>query len=141
MEGATDREAKEVTRLTAEQTGISEPKSGLDHFEFRDVTGRLSAEDFSVIGNPVTHLGVAQGLGAETFLKGMCSYGCSVGSRYSTFLSEIGREEAEELHTLVVRAMISGSLTGLSIWLDQRHGPGAFAALFKAATYLDEDGE
>ena len=41
-----------------------------------------------------------------------------------------------ELHDLIIRATLDGNLGPLQTWLDQRYGPGDFAALFRSGTYV-----
>ena len=38
----------------------------------------------------------------------------------------------DDAHSQIVAAMISGEVTPLGAWLDARHGPGAFARMFRA---------
>ena len=132
QEGATDREAASIARHAAQQVGLTIP-DGTDRFLFLDATGQLGCEALSHLprnppepGTPAT---------ADRFLAAMGSYARSVNNRYRAFLAEVGDQDADELHTLITSAMISGSITSLSAWLDARRGPGAFAALFRAATY------
>ncbi|WP_433434523.1 hypothetical protein [Nonomuraea sp. CA-141351] len=124
MEGATDREATALTRWVADSLGYVEPASGIDRFAFLDVTGRLHGghlDELSTHGN--------------AYLSAMASYARSVNLRYDTFLAEIGRDEAADLHKTIVQAMISGHVHHLTAWLDERHGPGTFRSLFRAASY------
>ncbi|MFB9966221.1 hypothetical protein [Sinosporangium siamense] len=139
MEGATDREAKRITRQAAKRGGIVAPKDGPDLYAFRDATDRLSFSDLTTLHDPKVRSRLAQGTVADAYLASMGSYARDVGSRYTAFLREIGRGAAEDLHTLIVRAMVSGSLASLSGWLDQRHGTGAFTAMFRAASYRGEE--
>ncbi|HEX5567781.1 MAG TPA: hypothetical protein VFY14_12780 [Streptomyces sp.] len=138
MEGATDREATAITREAARQAGISEPADTMGRHAFRDVTGRLTPGDLDRLTDPGGLPSVPSDV-AGAFLTSMGSYGRTVKALYEAFLSEIGGEDAEELHDLIVAAMISGSLTALSPWLDQRHGPGAFVRLFRSAAYQGKE--
>lgn len=132
MEGATDREASAIARHAAQHLGITVP-DGIDRFAYLDATGQLTCDTLSRLprngpdaGTPPT---------ADRFLAAMGSYARAVNNRYRVFLGEIGGQDADELHTLIAMAMVSGSVAGLSSWLDARRGPGAFAALFRAASY------
>lgn len=127
MEGATDREARAITRHTAHQAGITEPGAGPDLYAYLDVTGQLTATDTANL--------VAAGDQVDGYLRRMGSYQRGVNAAYATFLAEIGGGEAEDMHRLIVKAMITGSLTALRSWLDNRHGPDAFATLFKSRSY------
>lgn len=132
MEGATDREAAAVARHAAHHLGLAIP-GGTDRFAFLDATGQLTCEALSRL--PRHRPGAGTAPTADRFLAAMGSYARSVNNRYRAFLGEIGGQEADELHTLITTAMISGSVASLSAWLDARRGPGAFAALFRAASY------
>ncbi|MBL1099766.1 hypothetical protein JK363_24470 [Streptomyces sp. 205] len=129
MEGACDREARTITRLTARRLGIARPE-GMAAYVFRDVTGILTTADTAALCRPVPRASPAPTEPAASFLESMGKYQASVNARYGRFLADVGREEAADLHTAVLRAMLSGSLTGLSAWLDRRHGPRSFPALF-----------
>lgn len=131
MEGATDREATTITRRAAQQAGVAEPV-GVGRFAFRDVTGRLTDDDLAGLPSRQDRRSEAT---AEDFLASMGSYARGVNNRYDVFLSEVGGDEAADLHTTIMRAVISGSLASLSAWLDKRHGPGSFARLFRSASY------
>ncbi|MFJ2031562.1 hypothetical protein [Streptosporangium sp. NPDC087985] len=135
MEGATDREATTITRHAAQRAGVTEPSGGgIDRFAWRDVTGRLTDDDLADLPPLQASTGRPQAT-AEDFLAAMGSYARNVNNRYRVVLAEVGGHEANDLHMLIMKAMISGSLAGLSTWLDKRYGTGAFAALFKAASY------
>ncbi|MFF3440266.1 hypothetical protein [Streptosporangium sp. NPDC002721] len=136
MEGATDREAKAVTRQAAQRAKVSEPSASPDRYLFRDVTGSLEAGDLMVLRDPVQRLAASRSIESDDFLRRMGVYNSDVGARYELFLAEIGRDEAEDLHTVILGAMISGSLTRLSDWLDRRHGPKTFTTLFKASSVV-----
>jgi hypothetical protein len=132
MEGATDREARSITRDAAVQASVRQPRSGVNHFAFRDETGLLDADDLSALQRPRC----ANETGpATSYLQNMVAYARGVGVRYEAFLREVGQEEGDELHSLILTSMISGRLAPLSSWLAARHGSGAFAALFKAENY------
>ncbi|WP_275465844.1 hypothetical protein [Streptomyces noursei] len=51
MEGACDREARSITRQTAECFGVTAPSGALDELAFRDVTGTLTEEDAGRVVN------------------------------------------------------------------------------------------
>ncbi|WP_433255114.1 hypothetical protein ACQPYK_14095 [Streptosporangium sp. CA-135522] len=128
MEGATDREAAAITRQAAQRVGAAEPE-GVDRFAFRDVTGSLTADDLAAL--PLRQADANRPGTAEDFLSSMDSYARGVNSRYRIFLSEVGGDEADALHTVIVQATISGCVASLSAWLDDRHGPEAFIRLFR----------
>lgn len=54
---------------------------------------------------------------------------------YAAFLTEIGGPDSDELHDLIIRATLDGSLSPLQRWLEDRYGPGEFAALFRSVAY------
>ncbi|HSL09279.1 MAG TPA: hypothetical protein VK887_15090 [Pseudonocardiaceae bacterium] len=136
MEGATDREARMVARHAAQREGVPHPDTlGTDYFAFRDETGLLDGTDLSALEDPLQRTALADQPDAEKFLTNMTDYARGVGTRYDSFLREIGREEAGDLHQLVLTSMISGSLAQLSDWLNQRHGPAAFVTIFKSPAY------
>ncbi|RST07506.1 hypothetical protein EF910_06975 [Streptomyces sp. WAC07149] len=131
MEGACDWEARAITRRAAERCGIQEPE-GPDRFAYRDSTGRLNAADLRQL---TSGHGLAPHAGAARFLESMGRYTTAVNSRYAWFLDDAGPEEGAELHAEVLRALISGSVSGLCAWLDVRHGPGEFLARFRTPSY------
>jgi hypothetical protein len=104
----------------------------MNYFAFRDETGLLDADDLSKLQTPAwaKEINVA----AAFYLQNPAAYAREVGVRYEAFLDEVGQGESDELHALILTSMISGMLTPLSSWLATRHGPGAFAALFKTKT-------
>lgn len=108
---------------------------GTDYFAFRDETGLLDGTDLTMLEDPLQRTALADQPGAEQFLTNMGAYARGVGTRYESFLREIGREEADDLHLLILASMISGSLAQLADWLNQRHGPAAFVAIFKSPAY------
>ncbi|MFH8405599.1 hypothetical protein ACH4FX_12600 [Streptomyces sp. NPDC018019] len=132
MEGACDREARSITRQIAHGHGVL-VSGGTDGYAFRDVTGQLDSADVAELaGLPDT--------GSETraYLASMGRYESAVNMRYQAFLEEIGGGEAEDLHSVILASMISGDVGALSTWLDQRHGPGTFAALFMSQVYMGQ---
>lgn len=132
QEGATDREAASIARHAAQQLGLTIP-GGTDRFAYLDATGQLTCETLSRL--PRHPPGADTPPTEDRFLAAMGSYARSVNNRYRNFLHEIGCHDTDELHTLITSAMISGSVASLSPWLDARRGPGAFADLFRAASY------
>ncbi|MEU2428684.1 hypothetical protein ABZ611_04040 [Streptomyces sp. NPDC007861] len=129
MEGACDREARTLTRHIARRMDITRPQ-GMAAYVFRDVTGTLTAADTADLSDPAHRAAHAPTDPAANFLESMGKYQESVNARYGRFLADVGREEAADLHTAVLRATLSGSLAGLSAWLDRRHGPRSFPSLF-----------
>lgn len=65
----------------------------------------------------------------------MSGYGRLVTAPYAVFLAEIGGPAAEELHSRVLLATLTGDLAPLERWLDKRYGPGEFVALFRSGSY------
>lgn len=133
MEGATDREARSIAREAAVQASVRQPHSGVNYFAFRDETGLLDAEDLSALQGP--RCANETDPAAASYLQNLMAYARGVGVRYEAFLRDVGQEEGDELHSLILTSMISGRLAPLSLWLAARHGSGAFAALFKAENY------
>ncbi|MDG4533154.1 hypothetical protein [Streptomyces sp. AV19] len=134
MEGACDRESRSITRRTAATHGGT--AAGINGFAFRDVTGQLdSADAVELAGAPKDPASES-----TTYLASMGRYEANVNTRYRAFLAEIGQAEAEDLHSLILSSTISGDMTLLCAWLDCRHGPGTFAAMFMAPGYLSVSG-
>lgn len=119
MEGAFDREATAVVRDVAAITGIPCPATGIDRYAWHDST--------------------ADGLhppdSADSWLIAMNGYAASVTAPYAAFLTEIGGPDSDELHDLIIRATLDGSLSPLQRWLEDRYGPGEFATLFRSVAY------
>lgn len=119
MEGAFDREARELARATAFVSGIQCPAGGIDRYAYLDGTGAgLQAPD-----------------GDHPWLDGMNGYERAVNGPYAGFLAEIGGPDQEELHGLIIRAALGGDLDPMQRWLDGRYGPGEFSALFRSPGY------
>ncbi|MFI6686187.1 hypothetical protein [Streptomyces sp. NPDC050485] len=131
MEGACDREARSITRQVAAGHGIA-ASGGTDGFAFRDVTGRLDCADVAALAD-APQAAVPE---EASYLASMGRYEAGVNARYGALLDEIGQVEAEDLHSLILATAISGDMRGLCSWLDDRYGPGAFAALFMSPGYL-----
>ncbi|MDQ0992146.1 hypothetical protein [Streptomyces sp. V3I7] len=129
MEGACDREARRITRYVANRFGITGPDSPQTPgwWAYRDVTGQLATE-------APTGLDIAGEAGA--YVASLGRYERGVNARYERWLAEFGAGEPEELHDLVVAAIISGDTSRLCRWLDSRLGPGAFNGMFQAGGYL-----
>ncbi|RLU90571.1 hypothetical protein CTZ27_21620 [Streptomyces griseocarneus] len=134
MEGACDREARSITRRTADEHGIT--AAGVDGFAFRDVTGRLSPADAVDLADAPQ----VPGTESAAYLASLGTYETNVNARYRAFLAEIGQVEAEDLHSLILSSAISGDMTLLCAWLERRYGPGTFAAMFMAPGYLSLSG-
>lgn len=134
MEGASDREATAIAREAARQAGVGEPAGTMGRYAWRDVTGRLTSDDLDQLDDAGALTGVPSEA-AVAFLSAMGRFNRNVNARYEAFLAEVGGDDSEELHTRIVTAMISGSLAGLTSWLDKRHGRGAFADLFRSPAY------
>jgi hypothetical protein len=139
MEGACDREARSITREAARQYGIGQP-DGIGRYAFRDVTGLLDRADVEALARPDVRDAVAPSPAAAAVLGSMGRYQAGINARYAMFLDEIGREETEDLQTIVLTAMISGRLTPLCDWLRERRGPRAFEGLFLSPAYFGSAG-
>lgn len=130
-EGATDREARRIARQAAEEFGLTAPPDSFDGLAFRDTTGQLTETDrkmLAVLTGP-SEVGAAN---RDRFLAAMAAYEHSVNTRYETFLVEVGGTDRDHLHTAIVNATVGGDLSELNAWLDLRHGPNAFEAMFRA---------
>ncbi|MFE7480098.1 hypothetical protein [Streptomyces sp. NPDC057552] len=130
MEGACDREARRVTRETAARAGLLEPDDVFGRLAFRDTTGTLSADD--VMTGPVEE-GADE---AARYAGALRRYETGVNRRYTVFLSEFAPGEEDDLHDLLLTAVVSGDTRGLGVWLDARHGPGSFAGVFQSGAYF-----
>jgi len=122
MEGATDAEATAIARQGAQSCGITGTgfEAGLPGLAFADVTGTVTAD----------------GIGAALLLdhpyaRSLGRFGRTVTLRYRALLGELDASP-DDAHSQIVAAMISGEVTPLGAWLDARHGPGAFARMFRA---------
>ncbi|MFI0818447.1 hypothetical protein ACH4TX_18350 [Streptomyces sp. NPDC021098] len=131
MEGACDKEARSITRKTAERFGVTEPSDVLGALAFRDVTGTLREEDADR---------AAGVLGSEEqtrYAAALGGYEKGVNRRYTHLLEEFAPGEESECHTRLLASIISGDVTALGVWLDERHGPGTFMGLFRTPGYFD----
>ena len=117
MEGATDREARLITHTTADLASIRSPATAPDSLTYRDITGQLTATDLTApaLATPARAI-------YRAFLARMASYQRTVGSRYESFLRDASPDAPDELHDLILTAMISGTLTHLSQRLNNRYG-------------------
>jgi hypothetical protein len=97
-----------------------DPEPDVPGLAFADTTGTLTASGIEAAlasGHPC-----ARSLGR---------FGRTVSARYRALLAELDGDPGEA-HGQFIAAMISGDLAPLERWLDARHGPGAFARLFRA---------
>jgi hypothetical protein len=134
MEGATDREARAICRLTADLAHVNALSADPDSQAYRDTTGQFTPADIA------THrLTIAPDTPARpdsrAYLARMASYQRTVGSKYDTFLSEVSPDAPADLHAQILAAMITGSLAHLSRTLNERYGPAAFKQMFKIKTF------
>ncbi|OMI41388.1 hypothetical protein [Streptomyces sparsogenes] len=136
MEGASDREARTIARAAAQQYGIVEPATPVYRYAFRDITGRLTVVDTDDLARAEVRAAAAPSAAAAEFLRAMGGFERAIDARYERFLAEVGRDEAEDLHTTVLTSMITGVLTPLCAWLRQRRGPKAFESLFLSPAYF-----
>ena len=135
MEGATDREAVTITRRALELAGVAEPPGHVEWFAWRDVTGTLTEDDIAALP---PHPSGSQDVGVERYLSAMGAYAADVGVRYARFLSEFGGDAADELHDVIVRAVITGSRGELAAWLDEFHCRDAFTRLLRSPSYTGD---
>lgn len=131
MEGACDKEARSITRKTAERFGVTEPTDVLGALAFRDVTGTLTEEDSR------RAVDVPESAERTQYAAALRNYEMGVNRRYLHFLGEFAPGEEHECHTRSLAAIISGDTTTLGAWLDDRHGPGTFAGLFRTPGYFE----
>ncbi|MFB7495184.1 hypothetical protein ACFC09_10830 [Streptomyces sp. NPDC056161] len=132
MEGACDRESRRLTRQVAELYDITGPDSPDDigWWAYRDATGQLDDDE------PAADAGKPFDGEAGTYAGSMARYQRSVNHRYEQWLAEVGAGEREGLQDLVLTAVISGDTGNLCRRLDDRHGPGTFAGMFRTSGYL-----
>ncbi|CAL2073793.1 MULTISPECIES: hypothetical protein [Streptomyces] len=131
MEGACDKEARAITRQAAEHFGLTEPPDVLGALTYRDATGTLTAED------PDRSATVPGSEEQTRYMAALSGYERAVNRRYAHFLDEFAPGEESECHARLLSAVISGDATALGTWLDDRHGPGSFAGLFRTPEYFD----
>lgn len=131
MEGACDREARAITRQTAERFGVTEPSDVLGALAFRDATGTLKTDDAGRVAE------VRESEEQSRYAAALSGYEQGVNRRYNHFLEEFAPGEENECHMRLLVAMISGDATALGTWLDERHGPGTFMGLFRTPGYFD----
>ncbi|MFB8089037.1 hypothetical protein [Streptomyces sp. NPDC055992] len=130
MEGACDREARSLSRRAAERSGIMEPTDVLGGLVFRDATGTLTEDD----GRQAVSF--PESIEQTRYAAALRSYEAGVNRRYAHFLGEFAPGEEDDCHARLLAAIISGDTTGLGAWLDDRHGPGTFAGLFRTPGYF-----
>ncbi len=95
----------------------------------------LADDQFTPFEHPC-HAAVATLPGRQAeFLARLTAYERSVGSPYATFLTEFSPASPDDLHTTILRAVVTGSLADLCHDLNQSHGPAAFTRLFKTIGY------
>ncbi|MEV4875435.1 hypothetical protein [Streptomyces cyaneofuscatus] len=131
MEGACDKEARSITRQTAERFGVTEPSDTLGALAFRDVTGTLTDEDARRAA------GVPESGEQARYAAALSGYEMGVNRRYAHFLAEFTPGEESECHRRILTAVITGDVTELGVWLDERHGPGTFTGLFRTPGYFE----
>jgi hypothetical protein len=128
MEGATDAEATAIARKTAQCCGINSADlgAGVPGLTFADITGIITASDIE-----------AAFLLDHPYARSFGRFGRAVTLRYRALLSELDASAADA-HSQITAAMISGDLAPLEAWLGTRHGPGSFAGMFRAPTFVGE---
>jgi hypothetical protein len=125
MEGATDAEATAIARQAAEAVGITvmDPEPGEPGLALADATGTVTAS------------GIEAALSSEhPYARSLGQFGRTVTVRYWALLTELDRHPARA-HRQFIAAMISGDVALLEAWLEDRHGPGCFARLFRAPSF------
>ncbi|WP_256640075.1 hypothetical protein [Streptomyces murinus] len=130
MEGACDMEARAITRQTAGRFGVREPSDALGALAFRDVTGTLTEEDTGHV------VDVPESEEQTQYVAALCDYEKGVNRRYRHFLEEFASGEEDECHARLLASIVNGDVTALGTWLDERHGPGTFAGLFRTPGYF-----
>lgn len=130
-EAATDREACAIACLAADTARITEPATHPHQAAFRDTTGRLTTTSLT------TAEAAAGPASLPAFLARMTRYHHTVTAPYTALLTELSPANPATLHTLIVTATITGSLSRLCSELNQQHGPAAFTRLFKDPQYTD----
>ncbi|MEU0841372.1 hypothetical protein ABZ370_18130 [Streptomyces sp. NPDC005962] len=131
MEGACDKEARAITRQAAERFGLTEPSDVLGALAFRDMTGTLTEEDADCAAR-------VSGSDERTrYAAALTGFEKGVNRRYARFLEGFAPGEEGDCHARLLGAIISGDLTALGAWLDERHGPGTFAGLFRTPRYFE----
>ncbi|MEU9468518.1 hypothetical protein AB0D78_18015 [Streptomyces avermitilis] len=131
MEGACDKEARSTTRQTAQRFGVTEPSDVFGSLAFRDVTGTLTE------GDADRAAGLSGSDEQTRYTAALTGYENGINRRYARFLEEFAPGEESECHTRLLGAIISGDVTALGSWLDERHGPGTFAGLFRTPGYFN----
>lgn len=131
MEGACDKEARSITRQTAEQLGVTEPSGTLGALTFRDVTGTLTDEGVLCVAD------VPESGEQARYVSALSGFEMGVNRRYAHFLAEFTPGEESECHRRILTAIITGHVTELGVWLDERHGPGTFTGLFRTQGYFE----
>lgn len=131
MEGACDREARSITRQTADRFGVAVPADALGGLSLRDVTGTLTEEDTR------RALDVPGSEEETRYAAALSAYERGVNRRYAVFLAEYAPGEEDDLHALLLASIVSGDVRALGVWLDDRHGPGTFAGLFRTPAYFE----
>lgn len=71
------------------------------------------------------------------YARALGSFSQTVTTRYRALLGSLGGGSGEA-HAQITAAMLSGNTAPLEAWLDARHGPEAFARLFRATSYGHE---
>lgn len=118
MEGAFDVDATAITSEAAAKVGVACPAEGIDRYAFLDAIGEPQAAPEDV-----------------PWLASMNGYVALVTTPYGAFLAEIGGPDSGELHALILTTTLTGELVKLERWLDERYGPGEYAALFRSDAY------
>jgi hypothetical protein len=49
----------------------------------------------------------------------------------------VPESEEQARYAVALNAVISGDVTALGAWLDDRHGPGTFTGLFRTPGYFE----
>jgi hypothetical protein len=107
----------------------------------REVLLVLSADGKGIVMRPEglrpASGGLAGLLSDHPYARSLGRFGRTVTLRYRALLSELDASPADT-HGQIVAAMISGDIAPLEAWLDARHGPGSFARMFRAPSFVGE---
>lgn len=138
MEAATDRFAQEfVLELSKHIAYRPAPDAVIEDCLYRDCTGQLTEQDvflFRLIERGQVESDLSPMF--KVYLRQMRLFVQYVTLRYRVFLGEYGSPHQDELHEMILQAMISGKLRLLQHFLNKLRGEArSFATLFKTSEY------
>ena len=137
MEAATDRFAQEFVWKLAEHIGYQPtPGAKIEEYLYRDCTGQLRHQDMLLFRSIERGAESDLPLAFKTYLRQMRLFVQYVTLRYGVFLTECSSSQQDELHGLILRAMMSGKLKALQHFLNRLRGESrSFVAVFKTPEY------